>query len=290
MHAESANEWVEGEYKSRYGKKQYNEVYRLLNLAQTYPTGDERQDQAREAAMVDCVAQLSVRNPLLMHCRTHDMCYYLSLPNGWTKDKEWPIYVAQEGAGSNFQGMNRAAAKDNSEFIVVSCCTFSNTNSLDGQAKKYPYTQEFLDKWSGNRLAFDEPGLLAVMKEVRELYNGTEKICITGYSGGGILTWHMVFKHPDKLIAAVPACANFAGAQEVSDDAEAKKKVIVHAYQGDKDQHKETMLDAQWEAAKKLADANGYEHVTRDIIPGGHIACHKQAREVFLEACELKKD
>ncbi|MCA8947728.1 MAG: hypothetical protein KDB29_15945 [Planctomycetes bacterium] len=289
LHAETANDWVESEYRALYGKKDFGEVYRLLNLAQLHPTGDEKKDAARESVLTECVADLSVRNPLLMQCREHDMNYYISLPAGWTKDKEWPIYVTQEGAGSNFQGMNRGAAKGNKEFIVITCCTFSNTNSLDGQAKKYPYTQEFLDKWAGNRLAFDEPGLLAVMKEVRELYNGTEKICITGYSGGGILTWHMVFKHPDKVIAAVPACANFAGAQEISDDTEAKKKIIVHAYQGEKDQHKETMLDAQWESALKLAKANGYENVTRDIIPGGHIACHAQAREVFLKACGIEE-
>src|SRR5690606_3526961 len=138
-----------------------------------------------------------------------------SLPQDWTKDKEWPIVVAQEGAGCNFDGMNRAAAKNNKWFIVIRCCTFSNTNSLAGLAgKKYPYPQELLDKWADNRLAFDEPGLLAVMKDVRELYNGSDKICITGYSGGGNLTWHMVFKHPDKVIAAVPACANFAHAHE----------------------------------------------------------------------------
>ncbi|MCB9894510.1 MAG: hypothetical protein H6839_08675 [Planctomycetes bacterium] len=290
LHAAETDDWVEKEYKSGLSGKKYQLVYRMLGVAARFDTGDESRKTAREKAFRECVAALSVKKPILMKCRDHDMCYYLSMPEGWTMDKEWPIVVAQEGAGSNFEGMNRAAAKDNKWFIVITCCTFSNTNSLDGQAKKYPYPQEFLDKWSGNRLEFDAPGLLAVMKEVRELYNGSENICITGYSGGGILTWHMVFKHPDKVVAAVPACANFAGAAEVSDDAEAKKKIIVHAYQGDKDGYKESMLDGQWEAAKKLADANGYEHVTRDIIPGGHIACHSEARKVFLEAWGLSDD
>lgn len=290
LHAEETEEWVEKQYKALFADKEYRHTYRMLGVAAKYPPEDEDDLAARKVAFRECVAALSVKNPLLMQCRDHDMCYYLSMPEGWTMDKEWPIVVAQEGAGSNFLGMNRAASRDNKWFIVITCCTFSNTNSLDGQAKKYPYPQEFLDKWSGNRLEFDEPGLLAVMKEVRELYNGTEKICITGFSGGGNLTWDMVFKHPDKVTAAVPACANFAAAREISDDAEAKKKIIVHAFQGDKDKYKESMLDAQWERAKKTCDDNGYENVKRDIIPGGHIACHKQAREVFLKACGLSDE
>ena len=290
LHAEQADDWVETAYRGALTKKNYKLVYRMLGVAAKFQATDDKRTEAREKAFCDCVAKLSVKNPMLMKCRDHDMCYYLSLPEDWSMDKEWPIVVAQEGAGSNFQGMNRAASKNNKWFIVITCCTFSNTNSLDGQAKKYPYPQEFLDKWSGNRLAFDEPGLLAVMKEVRELYNGTEKICITGFSGGGILTWHMVFKHPDKVTAAVPACANFANAPEISDDVEAKKQIIVHAFQGDKDKYKESMLDGQWENARRLCEANGYENVKRDIIPGGHIACHSQAREVFLKACGLSDE
>lgn len=290
LHADATHEWVEGAYKTAFAEEKFRHVYRMLGVAAKFPPADEDKVKARELAFRQCVAALSAKDPILMKCRDHDMCYYLSLPEGWSMDKEWPIVVAQEGAGSNFQGMNRAAARDNKWFIVVTCCTFSNTNSLEGQAGKYPYTQEFLDKWAGNRMAFDEPGLLAVMKEVRELYNGTEKICITGFSGGGILTWHMVFEHPDKVTAAVPACANFAGASEISDDAEAKKKIIVHAFQGDKDKYKESMLDAQWEHARKTCEANGYENVKRDIIPGGHIACHTQAREVFLKACGISDE
>ena len=98
----------------------------------------------------------------------------------------------------------------------------------------------------------------------------------------------MIFSHPEMLLAAVPSCANFGGASTVSDNAEAKKALIIHAFQGDKDQYKESMLDAQWEAAKKLAKENGYEHVTRDLVPGvGHSGCHEQARKVFLEALGL---
>jgi hypothetical protein len=82
----------------------------------------------------------------------------------------------------------------------------------------------------------------------------------------------------------VPASSVNAGVTEDSDEAESKKAVVIDAYQGGKDEYRESMLDAEWDAAKKLALDNGYANVTRDIIPGGHIGCHSQAREVFLKA------
>ncbi|MCA8916124.1 MAG: hypothetical protein KDB90_11990 [Planctomycetes bacterium] len=289
LHAETADKWVEGEYRARYGKKDYASTHRILDLVQGVQLDDEKQNAARTKALIECEAELSFRTPLLKTCRTHTMKYYLSLPRGWTADKKWPVYVAVEGAGSNFLGAcNGGRGKDNDTFIVVTPCGFTNTNELnEGMRKKYPYPDDLITEADKDRMGFDDAGLCAVIKDLQELYNAQEKVCITGFSGGGILTWHMVFAHPDMLVAAVPACGNFAGARAVSDDAEAKKALIIHAYQGDKDEYKESMLDAQWEAAKKLAEDNGYEHVTRDIVPGGHMGCHSYAREVFRKALGL---
>jgi predicted esterase len=288
LHKETANDFAEKRWREHYGAKRYTQAHRLLDLALPFPVEEEKQNTARAAAMLECEGAISAKSPILKSCTSHPMKYYLSLPEGWTATKKWPVYVAVEGAGSNFLGaIGGARGNGNDTFIIVTPCGFTNTNAMtDDMRKKYPYTKEVIDKADEGRMAFDEPGMLAILDDLKASYGAQDKACITGFSGGGILTWFMVFTHPEKLLAAVPACANFAGVREVSDNAEAKKALIIHAYQGDKDEYKESMLDGQWQAAEKLAKENGYEHVTRDTIPGGHIGCHAQAREVFLKALE----
>jgi hypothetical protein len=286
LHAETVDEFVEKKWREHYAAKRYLQTHRLLELALPHKSADEKRNAARGTAMIECEAAVSAKSPILKSCTSHPMKYYLSLPQGWTATKKWPVYVAVEGAGSNFLGAcNGGVGSKNDTFIVVTPCGFTNTNALtDDMRKKYPYTKEIIDEADQNRMGFDEPGMLAILDDLKASYGAEDKACITGFSGGGILTWFMVFTHPDKLLAAVPACANFGGVSSVSDDAEAKKALIIHAYQGDKDEYKESMLDAQWTAAEKLAKDNGYVNITRDIIPGGHIGCHSQAREVFLKA------
>jgi hypothetical protein len=291
LNSGTAEEFVEKKWREHYTAKRYAPTHRLLEIALPFQGDDEKRNTARAAAMLDCEAAVSVKSPILKSCTSHPMKYYLSLPQGWTATKKWPVYVAVEGAGSNFLGAcNGGVGNKNDTFIVVTPCGFTNTNALtDDMRKKYPYTKEVIDKADENRMGFDEPGMLAILDDLKASYGAQDKACITGFSGGGILTWFMVFMHPDRLIVAVPACANFAGVREVSEDAEAKKALIIHAYQGDKDEYKESMLDGQWEAAKKLALDNGYANVTRDIIPGGHIGCHENARQVFRKALGLDK-
>lgn len=286
LHAGTADEFVEKRWREHFSAKRHAQAHRLLELALPFQGDDAKRNAARAAATLECEAAVSAKSPIMKSCTSHPMKYWLSLPIGWSADKKWPVYVAVEGAGCNFLGACQGArGKANDIFIVVTPIGFTNTNALtDDLRAKYPYTKEVIDKADEARMSFDEPGLLAILEDLKATYGAQDKACITGFSGGGILTWFMVFKHPDKLRAAVPACANFAGAREISDDAEAKKALIIHAYQGDKDEYKESMLDAQWEAASKLALENGYVSVKRDIIPGGHIGCHAQAREVFLKA------
>lgn len=286
-HAETADTWVETDYKTHYTKKDLKAVFRVLSIAQgrAPATLAEKAAKAREAAMREAEAELSTASPLLKQARTHTMKYYLSLPKGWSADKKWPVYVAVEGAGCNFAGACRGAAGDKNErFIVVTPCGFTNTNALSEVAAKYPYPQEVLDAADAEgRVKFDEPGLLAVLADLRELYGAEEKICISGFSGGGILTWHMIFTHPELLVAAVPACGNFSGLRGELSKHEAREKLPVRAFQGDKDEYI-AQLNAQWEMAKKTADEGGWANVTREMVPGaGHSPCYEQARKVFAE-------
>src|SRR5689334_16376313 len=42
--------------------------------------------------------------PELKTAKSVEVQYYLSLPKGWTTEKNWPILVTIDGAGHNFLG------------------------------------------------------------------------------------------------------------------------------------------------------------------------------------------
>ncbi|MHC4840960.1 MAG: prolyl oligopeptidase family serine peptidase [Planctomycetota bacterium] len=282
---EAANDYVDREAKAAFSAKDYTTTQRLLDVAA--PVAGELEEKTlkkRREMMIKCEAVLSQKAPLQKTATTHTIQYLLTLPPKWSSEKKWPVVFACEGAGCGWKGANNSGRKHaKGEFIVVTPITFSNTNAL--VAKKYPYPQEVLDEWNSKRIEFDEPGILAIIKDLQEIYHGQDKVCITGFSGGGIATWMMVFKHPELLHCAAPGSGNFAGVSDVSDH-EARNKLPVRAFQGDKDKHL-AALNAQWENAKRVAEENGYENVTRELVPGGHINCHKNAFEEFRKVLGL---
>jgi dienelactone hydrolase len=117
---------------------------------------------------------------------------------------------------------------------------------------------------------------------VQERYGGEEKIGITGFSGGGNLTYGMLALHPERIRFAVPACANFGGmgwrdAKPVEDGGPPIKILT-----GEKDPHREFThgnkampgIEPQTDAAVATLTRNGFRHVERVMLPGvGHSAC-----------------
>ena len=51
---------------------------------------------------------------------------------------------------------------------------------------------------------FDLDGLLLALDQVHHELRGSEKVFLTGYAGGGNLTWAMTFAHPERLAAVAP--------------------------------------------------------------------------------------
>ncbi len=287
LDAEGTDAWIEVEYKTL--AKDKPNTLRLLQMAEAHPLADANPKlvKARAAALRQAEADVSCKSPIRRKCREHTMQYYLSLPAGWAPDKKYPVYVACEGAGCNFEGACRGGmGSNNAKFIVLTPIGFTNTNALAGVRAKYPYPDSVLEEFDPQRMSFDEPGLLAAIKDVQDLYGGQDKVCITGFSGGGNLCWRMVFGHPDLLVAAVPSCANFASPGKISDNAEAKKNLVIRAFQGDKDEYIE-MLNGQWDNAKAQLEANGYANFSREMVPGvGHAGFHDKARDVFIKALD----
>jgi dienelactone hydrolase len=287
---EATDKWVEAAYKKAFAGKNYALTLAMLTAAVPHQDAESKLAKGypeRAKVMRQCEAELASVNPLLRQARTHTMQYYLSLPDGWTADKTWPILVAVDGAGSNFAGMNRSyGGKGNATYIVITPCSFSNTNSLAGQEKKYPYPKEVLEEWADNRMAFDEPGVLAALADVREDFNGEEKFFVTGFSGGGNITWHFIFTHPEMLAGAAPASANFSGLRAEVSSSDAKATVPIKVLQGEDDKFRPadsiSPLDKQWEGAKALLEEHGYKNWTYELVPKtGHSPCKAQVLEFF---------
>src|SRR4051812_27133579 len=80
----------------------------------------------------------------------HAMQYYFSLPEGWTKDKKWPIVVAVSGSGKNFQGHAETfiAARKQMPFIIVSPVVLTNGGNIDTWPTnpKYNYAPSVWDE------------------------------------------------------------------------------------------------------------------------------------------------
>lgn len=288
--ADNSDKWVEANYKKTFGEKNYAMVMAMLAAALPHQKDDSKLAKGypeRAKVLRECEARLAVDSPLLRKARNHTMQYYLSLPNGWSADKKWPVLVAVEGAGCNFRGMNGGyGGKGNTSYIVVTPCSFSNTNSLEGQEGKYPYAREVLEEWNGKRMDFDEPGLLAALDDVRADFNGEEKFYITGFSGGGNITWHFIFTHPEKLAAAAPASANFSGLRAEASQSQAKETLPIKVLQGEDDEYRKpdsiSPLDRQWEFAKSMLEQHGYKNWTYELVPKtGHSPCNKQVLEFF---------
>ncbi len=241
-------------------------------------------DPARTRALRDLEAKHSTAEPVLKKASAHELRYFLSLPKGWSPERTWPVLVVVDGAGSSFEAQCRrhAGFRGDVPVILLAPCTFANTNSLNKD--KYPwYPQSLLDEVDkSGRLPWDDAGLLAALEDVRKDYGGEERFFITGYSGGGNLTWWNVFTRPARLRGAFPACANFYA--KPAQAPEGGRDVPVRAFQGDKDGHL-AMLTEQWNQAEALLKEWGYTNFSRQLLPGvGHTACHK---EVYLAIQEI---
>lgn len=240
------------------------------------------------AALLQAEIKEAKSGPILRTATTHMIEYLVSLPGSWAPGKKFPVLVTVEGAGCNWLGNHRGFNKG--DLIVVTPITFANTNQLSTDRYNYPanVVQEH-DGDAAKRIKFDEEGLLAILKDVGAQLGGEPKCFITGFSGGGNLTWRMVFGHPDLLRGAAPACANFANPGTIS-TAEERRTLPIRAFQGDKDEYLDgkaangVNLNAEWERAKKACDDNGYTKVERRMLPGvGHSGCNNLVLEFVKE-------
>jgi predicted esterase len=255
---------------------------------------------------------------ILRQASTHPMKYYFSLPSKYErkKGKKWPVMVCVDGAGSNFEGMGRGYMNNRADLplIVVSPCSFSNTNQIsgnEGQEKKYRkyYTDEVIKQGDAGGINWDEQGILAVLKDMRDNYDAEDRVYCTGFSGGGNCTYMMIFNHPDMVAGAAPACANFSGFQTDQLIADLKDKFTkedrnfpVHLITGEKDAHRDFThgdksspgIEPQTDAAERLLKGLGYGNWSRKMYDGmGHSSAVKEVLDFlkpYIEGTKKRSD
>ncbi len=234
---------------------------------------------------IQSIAAGAMKSPLLLKSPTHDAAAFVSLPKGWKPGKSYPVLVSVDGAGANFKGNANAfkGGRGSREFITVAPHALSCTNAIN--PSKFPaYTQALIDKWNGNRVAFDVPGLLAMLDFLHAHFGAEKKVAITGFSGGGNLCYGFLLRHPERVFCAAPACANFQpglaqGAKTPKDGGPP-----VHVMTGEKDPHRHLThgktppgIEQQTDWAMKAFEENGFTNVTRTMLPGvGHSSLVRQ--------------
>jgi dienelactone hydrolase len=234
--------------------------------------------------------ELASGDVALIRGAKHPMVGWLSLPSGWTKKGPYEVLVAVEGAGSNFLGAARGfrGGRGSRKFLVLAPCSLSNTNKLEPATYSF-YDPALLKQWDGRRVEFDLAGLDALLEVLRARFGAAEKVAITGFSGGGNLCYSLTMRHPEKVWAAAPACANFqpglaSGAKPVEGGGPP-----VHVLTGEKDEHRDHVfgtppgIEGQSDWAIKSFETLGFKNVKRTMLPGvGHSSCVKEVWE-FLD-------
>jgi poly(3-hydroxybutyrate) depolymerase len=216
----------------------------------------------------------------------HPIQYYLSLPEGWTADKKWPVVFTIEGGLKNFRNSAEvyATARKHMRFIIVSPVILTDGGGDDQRnLPEYHYASEVWDQIGKTGIcAFDQQGLDAIMTDLRQQYGAEDKFFITGHSAGAHLTWAMVLTHPEKLAAAATSCGNFNGRCITTvSSATQRVKLPVRAFQGEVDEHRQG-LEGQFARARDVATAHGYRNISFELVKGaGHAPLADQVLAYF---------
>lgn len=153
---------------------------------------------------------------VLRKATTHPIRYYFSLPRGYGQppERKWPVLVALAGRSDDpFEAtaQNYLHARGDLPFVLVVPCTFNNNNDDPtlGSARYREYYGDMPFPPQGQRWPWDEAGILAILDDLQKEYSVEPRIYLTGFSAGGILAYHFILTHPEKVAAAVTLCGNF---------------------------------------------------------------------------------
>ena len=236
----------------------------------------------------------------LLKAASHPMQYYISLPEGWTKEKTWPVVMVIEASDKEYRenALRFVRERQNMPFIIVDPYNVNNSRSGRRDPKIFPYSSEtwdYIERIGDCR--FNLEGLNAVMKDVQEKCNGEEKYYITGFEAGAHTVWQMAFQHPEKLKAVAAVASNYnqnSCMQDPSSFSSDLSRVVLPLMEFSPE------LDSffgphgvnynQWKKAEKLAMEHGYKKVSEIIVKGkGHVPLPKEVMQWFFELLTEEK-
>lgn len=209
-------------------------------------------------------------SPRLKTASTHPIQYYISLPQGWTATKKWPVVMVIESADREFQQAATAFAdaRGSGPFILITPLVVTNGGAGYRSVPTYHYSDAVWQRIDNSgAFNFDLDGITAIMQDVTKQYAGEDKYFITGLEAGGHTVWGILFNRPEAVRAAALVCPNYLGRwvdeQHISSAPE-RAALPIRNFVGTKD----TLCSAgspiytQMQKAVTLAGAHGYKNVS----------------------------
>lgn len=220
---------------------------------------------------------------------SHPIRYYLSLPQGWTAGKKWPVVIVIESANRNFQKTAElfARARGSMPFILATPMVVTNGGPSYRQVPNYRYSDtewERIEKEGGCR--FDQEGIAAVSADVQKRYGGEEKYFLTGWEAGGHTVWAAIFQHPESMRAAAPVDSNFANrcldGGFSSSAARSSLPIRVFLSALDIEVAPNRYVTLQSGQAKALAEQHGFGPVSQQMVAKPHGPMPEEVLAWFL--------
>jgi len=225
-----------------------------------------------------------VPKPVLKTATHHSMEYYLSLPQGWSAQRKWPVVVVIESANREFLQTATifARARKDLPFILVTPMVVTNGGPGYRNSAGYQYTD---DVWNeierGNLFDFDYAGIAAVVADMQSLYGGQEKYFLTGWEAGGHTVWAVILQHPEVLRAAAPVSTNYLGRWLTPDtysNAPERNTLPVQIFQAS---GMPPTIVGQIGMAKDAAEAHGFKNVTVKLVNKAHSPLADEVLQYF---------
>jgi pimeloyl-ACP methyl ester carboxylesterase len=217
--------------------------------------------------------------PQLKTASSHPIQYYLSLPQGWTAEKKWPIVVVIESADREFLNAATAFAQARKDraFIIVTPLVVTNGGSGYRNVPTYHYSDAVWERiQNSGQFNFDMEGITAIMQDVVKQYGGEDKYFVAGFEAGGHTIWGILFNHPEVVRSAALVCPNYLGRwvnENQISSAPERDRLPIRNFVGTKDDgcSAGTPIYTQMQRAINLAEAHGYKNVSLTRVEGkGH--------------------
>jgi hypothetical protein len=230
---------------------------------------------------------LASQGGIIVRGRDHLMQAYVAVPEGWSPKKTWTMFVGIVGANCmyerEFGQMKEKGARK--PYILVVPMTIGNSNQIWSRIPYPPAVNERYfptggAKQSMQSLEWDELGLLAVLAEIRRRYSGEEQFFLTGYSGGAHPLYWWLQHHPEQLVGACGASANYWEGTENGAEPPEGGGCPVLIVTGSKDEAGPPRVFPQSDQAAKRLKELGFTRVERRHLDGRD---HEPFYELGLE-------